>query len=86
MVTFVLMAGYFFVFATFRINTHLVDFFGAMSFVPLMLQDPDSDQVFFPGEIVETNHESGVVLPLFAVAFFTVNPGRAVVLMAAAVT
>ena len=86
MVTFVLIAGYFFVFATFRINTHLVFFFGAMSFVPLMLQGPDSDHCFFPVEMEVRCDESREVLPFFTMVFFTVKPGRTAVVIAAAVT
>ena len=80
------MAGYFLVLATFTVITHVVVFFGAINFVPLILHGPDSDQVFLPVERDDTYHDNGVLLPFFATTFFTVKPGRAVVLIDAAVT
>ena len=74
--TFVDIAGYFFVFATFSVTMHFVAFEIATSRPDEMEHGPDSDHVFFPVEIDFINHVNGV-LDFFAITVFnTVNPGR----------
>ena len=81
-VTFVDIAGYFDVFATFNITLHVVAFDGATNREEEMEQAPDSDQVFLPFEIVFTKEER-VVLDFFDTDVFnTVKPGRAITLAA----
>ena len=71
------MAGYLPFFATFRVTTHEAEALGALSFVPTMEQGPDSLHVFFPVEMDETSHDSGVCEFLLTSDFCTVKPGRA---------
>jgi hypothetical protein len=67
-VTFVDIAGYFDVFATFSVKTHFVALEIATRRPDEMEHGPDSDQVLFPVE---------GVLDFFATTVFsTVNPGR----------
>ena len=74
-VTFVDIAGYFDVFATFSVTTHFVALDGATKRPETMEHDPDSDQVFFPVEIDFTNHVNGVFDFFATTVFRTVNPG-----------
>ena len=79
-VTLVDIAGYFFVFATFSVITHVPFFDGATSRDALIEHGPDSDHVFFPVERLRRNVVRSV-LDFFATAVFrTVNPGRATIL------
>ena len=71
------IAGYLPFFATFRVTTHEAEALGALSFAPTMEQGPDSLHVFFPVDIDETSHDSGVLEFFFTTDFFTVKPGRA---------
>ncbi len=76
-VTLVDIAGYFFVLATFSLITQVPFFVGATRREALIEHGPDSDHVFFPVEILRTNHDKGV-FDFFATAVFrTINPGRA---------
>ena len=75
-VTFVDIAGYFDVFAIFRVRTHLADFVGATNRPVLIEHRPLSDHVFLPLEIERTNHVRGVFDFFATVVFNTVNPGR----------
>ena len=72
------IAGYLPFFATFSVTTQEAAAFGAFSFVPIMEQRPDSLHVFFPVDMDETSHESGVFEFFCTTDFFTVKPGRAI--------
>ena len=73
--TFVDIAGYFDVFATFNVTTHFVVFAGATKRPDAMEHEPVSDHVFLPVEIDRTIQVNGV-FDLFATTVFrTVNPG-----------
>ncbi len=74
--TFVDIAGYFDVFATFSVTTHFVAFEIATRRPDEMEHGPDSDQVLFPVEIDFTNHVKGVLDFFATTVFSTVNPGR----------
>jgi hypothetical protein len=71
------IAGCFFVFATFRVITHVLFFDGAINREALMEQGPDSDHVFLPLEILRTNPLRRVFEFLETTVFSTRNPGRA---------
>lgn len=71
------MAGYFDVFATFRVRTHLPDFVGATNRLVLIEHGPLSDHVFLPVEIDRIIQVRGVFDFLATTVFITVNPGRA---------
>jgi hypothetical protein len=71
------IAGCFFVFATFRVITHVLFFDGAINREALMEQGPDSDHVFLPVEILRTNPLRRVFEFLETTVFSTRNPGRA---------
>jgi hypothetical protein len=75
-VTFVDIAGYFDVFATFSVTTHLVALEIATNRPDEMEHGPDSDHVFFPVEIDFTNHVNGVFDFFATTVFRTVKPGR----------
>jgi hypothetical protein len=79
-VTRVDIAGYFFVFATFRVITHVLFFVGATSRDALIVHGPDSDHVFVPVDTVRTNVLRSVFDFFDATVFKTVNPGRATIL------
>jgi hypothetical protein len=79
-VTLVDIAGYFFVFATFRVNTHVPFFDGATSRDALIAHGPDSDHVFVPVDTVRTNVLRSVFDFLATAVLRTVNPGRATIL------
>ena len=74
-VTFVDIAGYFFVFATFSVTTHFVFLLGATSRPDVIAHGPDSDHVFFPVEIDFTNHVNGVFDFFATTVFSTLKPG-----------
>ena len=74
--TFVDIAGYFDVFATFSVILHVVFLFGASRYVLQITQEPVSDHVFFPVEIDFTNAVNEVLDLLFTAVFKTLNPGR----------
>lgn len=76
-VTLVDIAGYFFVFATFSPITHVPFFVGATRREALIEHGPDSDHVFFPVEILRTNHVSGVFDFRATAVLRIANPGRA---------
>jgi hypothetical protein len=78
-VTLVDIAGYFFVFATFSVITHVLFFVGATSRDALIEQGPDSDHVFFPVETVRMSVVRRVCDFLTTDVFRTVNPGRATI-------
>lgn len=73
--TFVDIAGYFDVFATFNVSTHFVVFAGATKRPDAREHEPVSDHVFLPVEIDVTN-KVNFVFDFFATTVFrTVNPG-----------
>lgn len=82
--TFVDIAGYFDVFATFSVTTHLVALETATNRPDEMEHGPDSDHVFFPVEIDFTNHVNGVFDFFATTVFRTVKPGRARIFVEAA--
>lgn len=75
--TFVDIAGYFDVLATLRVRTHFAVLLGATNRDAEMEHSPDSDQDFFPFEIVFTKNDNGVLDFFDTFVFNTVNPGRA---------
>ena len=74
--TFVDIAGYFDVFATFSVTTHFVVFEIAIRRPDEMEHGPDSDQVLFPVEIDFTNHVNGVFDFFATTVLRTLKPGR----------
>jgi hypothetical protein len=81
-VTLVDIAGYFFVFATFNVITHVPFFEGATSRDVLMLHGPDSDHVLFPVETVRINVVRRVCDFLATDVFRTMKPGLATIFFA----
>jgi hypothetical protein len=82
-VTLVDIAGYFFVFATFSLITHVPFFDGATRREALMVQGPDSDHVLFPVETDRINVVSRVLDFLATDVFRTIKPGRATIAVVA---
>jgi hypothetical protein len=78
-VTLVDIAGYFFVFATRSVITHVLFFFGVTNRVPLIEQGPDSDHVLFPVDTLRTKLERSGCDFLAATVLITLNPGRATI-------
>lgn len=77
--TLVDIAGYFFVFATRSVMTHVLFFEGVTNRVPLIEQGPDSDQVLFPVETLRTKPVRSGCDFLAATVLITLNPGRATI-------
>lgn len=77
--TLVDIAGYFFVFATFRLITQVPFFDGATSRDALIEQGPDSDHVLFPVETVRKNVVSRVCDFRATDVFKTTKPGLATI-------
>ena len=75
-VTFVDIAGYFDVFATFNVRTHFPALVGATNREEEIEHGPDSDQVFLPLEMVFTSPVREVFDFFVTVVFRTLNPGR----------
>ena len=78
-VTLVDIAGYFFVFATRSLITHVLFFFGVTKRVPLIEQGPCSDHVRFPVDTLRTKPERSGCDFLAATVLITLNPGRATI-------
>jgi hypothetical protein len=78
-VTLVDIAGYFLVFATFNVMTHLPFFDGATRREALIEQGPDSDHVLFPVETVRMNDVRRVLDLRTTDVFRTMKPGRATI-------
>jgi hypothetical protein len=81
-VTLVDIAGYFFVFAIFRLITHLPFLEGATSRDALIEQGPDSDHVLFPVDTVRMNDVRRVCDFLATDVFRMMKPGLATIFFA----
>jgi hypothetical protein len=81
-VTLVDIAGYFLVFATFNVMTHLPFFDGATRREALIEQGPDSDHVLFPVETVRMNDVRRVLDLRTTDVFRTMKPGLATIFFA----
>jgi hypothetical protein len=79
-VTLVDIAGYFFVFATFNMITHVLFLLGVTNRIPLIEQGPDSDHVPFPVDTLRTKLERRGCDFFVATVLITLNPGRATIL------
>jgi hypothetical protein len=77
----VVIFGYVRHFATVSLMVHVVVRFGATSRPDEKEHNPDSVHVFFPFDGVVRIHDKGVRELFFTAVFFTVNPGRTVIVV-----